>query len=56
VVVDVAWVATGPPVQYKETWFIGRDAPAHLTGTVTVDGVPWTADSMSGTLRSGVYQ
>jgi hypothetical protein len=58
--VDVAWVATGKPVPHKEnnpTWsFVGRDAPAHLTGTVTVDGVPWATDPKSGTLRSGLYR
>jgi hypothetical protein len=58
--VDVAWVAMSPPVPDREDRpngaFIGRDAPAHLTGTVMVDGVPWTTDPRSGTLRSGVFQ
>jgi hypothetical protein len=57
--VDVAWVATGKPYSHHEDRpigsFDGRDAPAHLTGTVTVGGVPWTTDPLSGQLRSGLY-
>jgi hypothetical protein len=57
--VDVAWVATGKAAPHKEnnpTWsFVGKDAPAHVAGTVTVDGVPWATDPQSGTLRSGLY-
>jgi hypothetical protein len=54
--VDLAWVASGVPVQYKDQgpgWsVVAKDAPAHLTGSVFVNGAEWTTDRTSGTLRT----
>jgi hypothetical protein len=54
--VDVAWVATGSPryaAEVNDGWsFVGKDVGAHLTGTVTVDGVAFVAHQESAILRS----
>ena len=57
--VDVAWVATGTPkltteglADHPEWSFVGKDVAAHLSGTVLVDGEPWTADQTNAILRS----
>ncbi len=53
--VDVSWVAVGMPsyvTEQHEDWsFVGKEVAAHLTGTIEVDGVPWTAQQDSAILR-----
>jgi len=56
--VDIAWTATGTPEIYSDQWpnntvVIMKSVKAHLTGTVTVDGVAWTANQQTALLRSG---
>jgi len=54
--VDVAWTATGMPQVVSDTHVeginVGKNVSAHLSGTVTVDGVAWTPNQQSATLES----
>jgi len=56
--VAVAWTATGTPEIYSDQWpdntvVIMKSVKAHLTGTITVDGVAWTPNQQTALLRSG---
>lgn len=56
--VDVAWIATSVPEIYSDLWanntvVIYKSVSAHLTGTVLVDHVAWTANQETAILRSG---
>jgi len=54
--VDVAWTATGTPEVRSDTQLeginVGKSVSAHLSGTVTVDGVAWTPNQQTATLES----
>ncbi len=41
IAVDIAWVATGPAYGCNSTTWVARCAPAHVAGSVTVDGTLW---------------
>lgn len=53
--VDVSWVAVGTPTYASEQndgWsFVGKEVGAHLTGTISVDGLAWIAQQDNAILR-----